>query len=48
MSMFINTEADLKKFFDSPEKPMTLLEFLFFWKSLTPYEKLYYRKAPLH
>lgn len=42
-----NSVTDLKKFFSTPEKPLTTKEFMDFWSTLPPEEKEYYKSADL-
>lgn len=42
-----NTMKDLKEFFNSPEKPVSLSEIKEFWESLSDEEKVYYKNADL-
>lgn len=43
----MNSITDLMRFFETNESPMTPAEFKDFWQSLSPEEKLEYRKAEL-
>lgn len=43
-----NTAVQLKKFFSTPEKPVSASEMSEFWKSLTDEEKAYYKASDLN
>lgn len=38
----------LMKYFSTPEKPVSDLEFVRFWNSLTSTERFYYRRAMMN
>lgn len=42
-----NAVMDLKKYFSTPEKPVSSAEMMTFWKSLSDGDKAYYLAADL-
>jgi len=47
ITIMSNSMMDLKKYFETPEKPVTNAEMAEFWRSLTEAEKDYFKNAQL-
>lgn len=47
MSAFINSERDLIEYFGSGGEAVSVGEWMDFWYSISPRDRLYYRTTPL-